>query len=76
MKIKQTLNTAWLLLFACTNLALVHCSKEDDPEPEPISDEAAVMQAKDNLEIGYADGDSAEWRDNISNTTHDRSKWS
>ena len=57
MKAKQTLslNTAWLILFACATLALVRCGKGD---LEPISDEADVMQAKESLEIGY--GDSAD----------------
>ena len=59
MKIKQSSNTAWLVLFACATLALAHCSKGDNPGPEPISDEAAVMQAKDRLEIGYSGTDTA-----------------
>ena len=59
MKIKQNSNTAWLVLFTCATLVLVHCSKGDDPGPEPISDEAAVMQAKSVLEIGYSGTDTA-----------------
>ena len=51
---KNTLNTA-LLPFACAALMLVHCAKGGDTET--ISDEAAVMQAKENLGIGYASGD-------------------
>ena len=59
MKIKQSSNTAWLVLFACATLALAHCAKRNNPGPEPISDEAAVMQAKDRLEIGYSGTDTA-----------------
>ena len=58
MKIKQNLNTVWLVLFACATLAFVHCAKRDDPGSEPISDEAAVMQSKESLKIVYAEGDS------------------
>ena len=48
MKTQKTLKTA-LIFFACAALAFVHCAK---------SDKTAVMQAKDALAIGYADGDS------------------
>ena len=54
MKTQKTLNTA-LILFSCAALTLVHCSGKEDS----LSDETAVMQAKDALTITYASGDSA-----------------
>ena len=60
MKAKQTLslNTAWLLLLVCATLALVRCGNDKDKNKD--KDEADVMQAKESLEIGYGDGDSAD----------------
>ena len=55
MKIKQLLNTAWLVLFTSGALTLVRCAREDS---KSVSDKNAVTQAKDNLKIGYVGGDS------------------
>ena len=60
MKIKQ--NTAGLVLLICTTLALGYCAKKkEDPTNtgDPVANAEAVSQAKDALEIGYAQGDSA-----------------
>ena len=60
MKTKK--NTAGLILFICTTLALGYCAKKkEDPADtgDTMADAEAVRQAKNTLEIGYAQGDSA-----------------
>ena len=44
------------MLLICTTLALGYCAKKKE---DSLSDETAVMQAKDALTITYASGDSA-----------------
>ena len=60
MKTKQ--NTVGLVLLIGTTLALGYCAKKkEDPTNtgDPVTNAEAVSQAKNALEIGYAQGDSA-----------------
>ena len=61
MRIKKILTAVFLMSFA---YAVVHCANRENtgpknPDSDPDPDKAAVMQAKDKLEIGYGTGESA-----------------
>ena len=69
MKTKRNLKTTYaasLILFVFASLGVIHCAKDDSPDPKPSNgdiealDQDAVMMAKNALDIGYGIGDSAE----------------